>query len=217
LSFGAKGDSSRAVADYNRAIEVDPGYALAFYNRGMTYHAQQKFDQAMADINQAIKLNPNYGKAFYERGMANYDKFAFDRTIVAEQASAKPAYINNFGDRGVSYGNRREGDRIAQDPHQAIKNNHYNAFAYSPSAEEPTAAPANRPQTLVAPDPAAAVERKEQQAKSLDAPPASAEKPRGAKTATASNVPPLRSELKVAIPVDIVPLPQARPLPRHRR
>jgi hypothetical protein len=123
----------------------------------------------------------------------------------------------NFGDRGVSYGNRREGDRIAQDPHQAIKNNHCNAFAYSPSSETPTVVPANRPQTLVAPAPAA--ERKEQQAKPLDEAPAPVEKPRGGKTASANSMPPPRSEVKAALPAEIVPLPQARPraLPRHRR
>jgi hypothetical protein len=138
--------------------------------------------------------------------------------------SAKPAYIANFGDRGISYGNRREGDRIAQDPHQAIKNNHYNAFAYSPSPGTPMASLAvnNRPLTLVAPDPAAAAERKEQQAlkKQPDEQPASMEKPRGGKTASTSSVPLPRAEPKTneVIPAEMVPLPQARPHSRrHRR
>jgi hypothetical protein len=131
--------------------------------------------------------------------------------------SAKPAYITNFGDRGISYGNRREGDRIFQDPHRAIKNNHYNAFAYAPSPETPMAV-TNQSQTLVAPDPAAAAQKDQQTVKKpLDERPASIEKQRGGKVASASGVPLPRAEPKAAIPVEAVPLPQARPGPRHHR
>jgi len=141
FAYESKGDVDRAVADYNRAIELDPNYALAFYNRGMALHAKRKFDAAMADINQAIKLNPNYGKAFTDRGVAAYDRRAFDRTVAEAQAADKPAFVMNFGDRTASYGNRREGDRIIQDPHKAIKNNHYNAFAYTPPEPAPVPMP----------------------------------------------------------------------------
>jgi hypothetical protein len=185
----------------------------------MAYHAEQKFDQAMADMNQAIKLNPNYGKAFYERGMTNYDKQAFDRTVIAAKGADKPAYIVNFGDRGVSYGNRREGDRIVQDPHRVIKNNQYNAFAYSPSPDAPMMPliVTNHPQMLVAPDPAAAAERKEQAKKAVDERPAM--KAHIGKTVSASVMPVARPEqTAAAIPTETVPLPLARPraLPPHR-
>jgi hypothetical protein len=158
----------------------------------MAYHGKRNFDLAMKDINQAIKLNPNYGNAFYERGIVNYDKLAFDRTIaVVEEKHDKPAYVMNFGADSSSYGNRREGDRIIQEPGQAIKNNRYNAFAYVAEAEpqQPKAPP---------PLPVAAVEKP---AAVAAAPVARPEPP----VTAASSVMP------VSQPAEAVPLPQERP------
>jgi hypothetical protein len=151
--------------------------------------------------------------------MTNYDKYAFDRTVVASQSADKPAYIVNFDDRGASYGNRREGDRIVQDPHQVIKNNQYNAFAYSPSPETPMMplVVTNHPQIMVGPDPAAAAQRKEQAKAAIDERPAAAVKPHPGKTASA-NAAPARTEPAAPAIAD-VPLPQARPrtLPHRAR
>jgi hypothetical protein len=78
----------------------------------------------------------------------------------------------------------------------------------------------NQPQTLVAPDPTAAAQKDQQAVKKpQDEHPASIEKQRGGKIASASGVPLPRAEPKAAeaIPVEAVPLPQARPRPRHHR
>jgi hypothetical protein len=132
--------------------------------------------------------------------------------VIVAQGADKPAYIVNFDDRGVSYGNRREGDRILQDPHQVIKNNQYNAFAYSPSPEAPMTplVVTNRPQIMVGPDPAAAAQRKEQAKAVIDERPAV--RPHVAKTASAN-----AASLPRAEAMEAVPLPQARPrgMPRH--
>src|SRR4029079_11803195 len=96
-AYESQSDDDRAIADYNRAIELDPNYALALYNRGMALHAKRKFDSAMADINQAIKLNPNYKKAFSDRGVASYDRRAFDRTVMETPAADRRAFAMNFG------------------------------------------------------------------------------------------------------------------------
>jgi tetratricopeptide (TPR) repeat protein len=58
-----------ALADYNKAIELNPNDAKAYYNRGNLYSDQQKYELALADYNKAIELNPNYAEAYANRGL----------------------------------------------------------------------------------------------------------------------------------------------------
>jgi tetratricopeptide (TPR) repeat protein len=49
-----------ALADYTRAIELDPSDAEFFGSRGQAYQAIGRYDEALADFNRAIELDPNY-------------------------------------------------------------------------------------------------------------------------------------------------------------
>ena len=50
------GDLPRALADFNRAIEQDPGFAAAYIDRGIVFYRMRKFDRAFADMAQAKRL-----------------------------------------------------------------------------------------------------------------------------------------------------------------
>jgi tetratricopeptide (TPR) repeat protein len=63
----AKRDYRHAIADFNKSIEVDPKFSLAYSNRGAVYESQRKYDQAMADFGTAISLNPDLALAYYNR------------------------------------------------------------------------------------------------------------------------------------------------------
>ena len=41
----------KAITDYNKAIELDPKYAMAYNNRGFAYGKLQQYDKAIADCN----------------------------------------------------------------------------------------------------------------------------------------------------------------------
>ena len=47
-----------ALADFNRAIDLDPSYAWALANRGETYRRMERYEEALADLTRAIDLNP---------------------------------------------------------------------------------------------------------------------------------------------------------------
>ena len=49
-----------ALADLNRAIELNPEDASALASRGRIYWAMRRDDEALADLNRAIELDPNY-------------------------------------------------------------------------------------------------------------------------------------------------------------
>jgi tetratricopeptide (TPR) repeat protein len=53
---GAKGYKDRAIVDYNRAIEIKPDYALAYFHRGLVYAYKEYKDRAIADFRKSLEL-----------------------------------------------------------------------------------------------------------------------------------------------------------------
>ncbi|TRZ95050.1 MAG: tetratricopeptide repeat protein, partial [Dehalococcoidia bacterium] len=46
-----------AIADLSKAIELNPDYALAYYNRGNTYYRKKQADLAIADYNKVLEMS----------------------------------------------------------------------------------------------------------------------------------------------------------------
>ncbi len=62
----------QAVADYTRAIELDPRYAKAYNNRGNTYAALGEKERALDDYDVALELEPDLTLAYFNRGLLHY-------------------------------------------------------------------------------------------------------------------------------------------------
>ncbi len=85
IKWAAKGDSDRAIADYDATIRLSPRFSDAYYNRGSAWGNKGDSDSAIADYDAAIKLNAkdsasHSGRAFewvakgdYARAIADYD------------------------------------------------------------------------------------------------------------------------------------------------
>jgi len=68
----------KAIADYNKAIELDPTgecgigkKGAAYYNRGLAYSGLKQYDKAISDYNKAIELNSGDAEAYASRGIIN--------------------------------------------------------------------------------------------------------------------------------------------------
>ena len=48
------GKTEDALADFNKAISLDPNYGQAFANRGQIYRKTKRLDQAMSDYERAL-------------------------------------------------------------------------------------------------------------------------------------------------------------------
>ena len=73
------GDLAGAVADFDRAIALEPGDAVPYYNRGCTYAEMGDPRRALEVFDQAIALDPGNHTFRYYRGMAHRELGEFDR------------------------------------------------------------------------------------------------------------------------------------------
>jgi tetratricopeptide (TPR) repeat protein len=99
------GDYDRAIADYGRALELDPDYAGAFVGRGLSYYGKGDIDRAIADVDRAIRLKPEYAEALAARGVMYSFKGDSDRAIADFDRAIrlKPGNANYYFNRGAAY------------------------------------------------------------------------------------------------------------------
>jgi tetratricopeptide (TPR) repeat protein len=69
----------RAIAYFNKAIEINPNFAEAYYNRGIAYFGKYQDDKAIADFTEAIEINPRLADAYNNRGFAYIQKDQYDK------------------------------------------------------------------------------------------------------------------------------------------
>ena len=84
---------------------MNPNYAEAYYNRGVTYGAKDNFDQAIQDYSKVIELNPNDAEAYINRGIAYRIKGNFEQAIqdFNESIELKPDYAIAYFNRGYTW------------------------------------------------------------------------------------------------------------------
>ena len=58
------------IEDYNKALDLDPNYTEAYYNRGLAKDELQDYEGAIEDYNKALDLDPNDTYAYNNRELA---------------------------------------------------------------------------------------------------------------------------------------------------
>jgi tetratricopeptide (TPR) repeat protein len=96
MAYAARKDYTHAIADFDRAAELDPKGAEAFYQRAVARWWNREAVLAMGDLDQALLLNPGMVAALMMRGelrlASNDDKGAAADFEAAEQAAQKDSY-----------------------------------------------------------------------------------------------------------------------------
>ena len=54
-----KGAFDCAIADYTKAIALDPNFAAAYSDRGIAYYMKGDKDQTIADFRKALEIDPS--------------------------------------------------------------------------------------------------------------------------------------------------------------
>jgi tetratricopeptide (TPR) repeat protein/O-antigen ligase len=94
-----------AIADFDRAISLDPGRATAYNDRGAIYYQLGRHREAISDFDQAITIYPEYAQAYYGRGTVYYELGRSRRAIgdLDQAIRFDPRNALAFNNRGLAH------------------------------------------------------------------------------------------------------------------
>jgi tetratricopeptide (TPR) repeat protein len=119
-----KHDYDRAIADFDRALKLDPKNGYTYDSRGNAYLTKGDYDRAIADLDQAIRLERNPNPSFYmRRSEAHNRKGDYDSAIADanEAIRLSPEYALAYNNRGEAYEGKNDPDHAIADFDQALK------------------------------------------------------------------------------------------------
>lgn len=85
-AHSSKGSGQQALADWNRAIQLDPNLAAAYAARGTYYRVSGDLSRAMADLERSLQIAPSVD-AFYQRGQV-YDALGQHQQAINDYTDA---------------------------------------------------------------------------------------------------------------------------------
>ena len=122
-AFGKEGDHEKAIEKLDEAIRLDPQYAFAYNNRGISYSNLEQYQRAIYDYDEAIRIDPQYGNAYSNRGNV-YRRLGQHHRAIEDYDEAirlnpdKASYYNN---RGNAYADLGQYQQALKDHTKAIE------------------------------------------------------------------------------------------------
>jgi tetratricopeptide (TPR) repeat protein len=98
LAYAYSDDYTRALADFDASLELNPDRAETYNERGNTLRFTQKFREALQDFGYALLIDENFTDARYNRALCHeemgmYAEAERDLTLViAQDPTVSPAY-----------------------------------------------------------------------------------------------------------------------------
>ena len=114
IAYMKRDELDKAIASYDKALEVNPGHAETYCSRGLIHARRGHYEHAIEDYTKAISLTPRFAKAYHNRGIAFTMVGLRDRAIedFTRALTINPSYANAYFSRGLMYAQKglfREG------------------------------------------------------------------------------------------------------------
>lgn len=122
-SYLNKGDNDRAIADYSKAIALNPKDPDFYSNRGVAYFNVGNYDRAVADASKTIELDPKSAAAYNNRGNAHFRNGKKDSAIAdyGKAIELKPDDADLYTNRASAYFSQEENDKAEADYRKALE------------------------------------------------------------------------------------------------
>lgn len=132
VDFCAQEQYEKALHEFNKALRLDPNYALAYKNRAVTFlrigaampgRSRPYFQQALYDYGAALQLDPKDADAYRERGLVHAKMGDADKAIADYTQAIKinPNHADAYRGRSQAYRDKGDIDKAVADLEQAIK------------------------------------------------------------------------------------------------
>ena len=102
------GRYDEALASYDKAIVLKPGYASAHHNRASTLKKLNRYDEALAAFDQAIALKPDLAEAYHNRAVILQDLKRYDEALAGydQVLALNPKHAEACNNRGLVLSNQ---------------------------------------------------------------------------------------------------------------
>lgn len=99
-----------AISEFDRALQLKPGFIEARINRAIIYSRQGAFEQAILEYGRIIEASPRTFEAYNNRGNIYGRQGKFAQAIADFSAAIKinPWYANSYYNRAITYLSMKE-------------------------------------------------------------------------------------------------------------
>ena len=104
LAWAELGDHIKAIANYDRALCINPQYAIAYNNRGSAKNELDRPDEAIVDFNRALSIDPDLAGCYVNRGSAKTNLKRYEEAIQDYDAALRihPEFAEAHFSRGMT-------------------------------------------------------------------------------------------------------------------
>ncbi|HDL19330.1 MAG TPA: tetratricopeptide repeat protein [Bacteroidetes bacterium] len=112
----------KAVANYSRAIEAEPGEARYFLNRGNVYFRMGKISPALNDFERALSLDAKIIEIYISKGSAHAKQEKLEQALFCYESAQKmnPDDARVYWGKGLIYGKLGRFDEAITELNKAL-------------------------------------------------------------------------------------------------
>jgi tetratricopeptide (TPR) repeat protein len=123
LALDNKGQTDKAISQYQKAIRLKPDGAEAHNNLGNALNKKGQIDEAISQYQEAIRLKPDYAEPHVNLGNALVGKGRIDEAISQYQETIrlKPDYAEAHFNLGTALINKGQTDEAVSQFQEAIR------------------------------------------------------------------------------------------------
>ena len=123
VALAGRGQVDEAIAHYQKAIKIDPGFAEAHNNFGMLLGHRGRFDEAITHLQRALQIKPDLAEAQDNLGLALAGRGQVDEAIACYRKALqiKPDFAEAHDNLGLALAGRGQVDEAIACYRKALK------------------------------------------------------------------------------------------------